>query len=157
MGIGINVDYILEAMSANSPKYTEQHVSYGSKPFIDVIREQEAKFDAGKPRLSLVPPALIEAVGAIRTYGTQKYGDPENWRQVSTERYKDALMRHITAWLRDPESVDEESGYRHLWHAACNIAFILEVEHEQSRAKTAIGKTKTSDTVGENGPIGSRG
>ena len=121
-----------------------------------VLEHQRAKADAGKPRLSLVPPAIIEAVGAIRTYGTEKYGDPENWRKVSKERYKDALLRHITAWMRDPEGIDEESGYPHLWHAACNIAFILEVEHEQSRAATTVGKTEKHDAVREDGPAGSR-
>lgn len=59
---------------------------------------QQAKADAGKPRLSLVSPYLIEAVGMVRTYGTEKYGDSENWREVDPERYKDALMRH---WVAD--------------------------------------------------------
>ena len=89
---------------------------------------QLAKHDAGKPRLGLVPPAIIEAVGAVRTYGTKKYGDPENWRNVEKWRYVDALMRHLCAWLRDPKAVDKESGLPHLWHAACNIAFILEMD-----------------------------
>jgi hypothetical protein len=93
-----------------------------------------AKHDEGKPRLSLVPPALIEAVGRVRTYGTQKYGgDPENWRQVEPCRFKDALMRHLCEYLRDPESVDEESGLPHLEHLACNVAFLLEFENLQRR------------------------
>jgi hypothetical protein len=91
----------------------------------------QCKSDAGKPRLALVPPGLIEAAGAIRTYGTQKYGDPENWRQVEPWRYKDALMRHLCAYLRDPAGVDEESGYPHLWHLACNVAFLIEMERSQ--------------------------
>ena len=40
------------------------------------------KFDSDKPRLDLVPPELIEAVGAVRTYGVQKYGDGESWKKV---------------------------------------------------------------------------
>lgn len=43
---------------------------------------QQAKADHGKPCPSLVPVSLIEAVTAIRMYGSQKYGDPENWRKV---------------------------------------------------------------------------
>ena len=89
---------------------------------------QEAKADAGKPRLSLVPPAIIEAVGRVRTYGTEKYGDPDNWRKVEPERYRDALMRHTCAWLRNPDGIDEESGLQHLEHMACNIAFLLEMK-----------------------------
>lgn len=32
----------------------------------------ELKFDDNKPRLDLVPPELIEAVGKVRTYGVKK-------------------------------------------------------------------------------------
>ena len=92
---------------------------------------QEAKADAGKPRLSLVPPAVIEAVGRVRTYGTEKYGDPDNWRKVEPERYRDALIRHICAWMRNPHAVDKESGLPHLEHIACNVAFLLEMECEK--------------------------
>lgn len=92
------------------------------------MNKQDAKADGGKARLSLVPPSIIEAVGRVRTYGTEKYGDPENWRQVEPERYRDALMRHICAYLRDPDGVDPESGLPHLEHVACNVAFLLEME-----------------------------
>lgn len=92
------------------------------------MNKQEAKADAGKPRLALVPPAIIEAVGRVRTYGTEKYGDPENWRKVEPERYRDALMRHLCAYLRDHHSRDAESGLLHLEHVACNVAFLLEME-----------------------------
>lgn len=88
------------------------------------------KQDDGKPRLDLVPPAIIEAVGAIRTYGVKKYGDNTNWEKVEPERYKAAMMRHLCKYLRDEQSVDEESGLLHLWHAACNIAFLCELEKE---------------------------
>lgn len=89
-----------------------------------------AKADRDKPRLDLVPPGIIEAVGAIRTYGTEKYGDPENWRRVEPERYTAALMRHLCGFLRDPQGRDQESGYLHLWHMACNVAFLVEMYSE---------------------------
>ena len=81
-----------------------------------------------KARLSLVPPGIIEAVGEVRTFGTEKYGCPENWRTVEPELYVDALMRHLVRYLRDPKAVDEESGLSHLWHMACNAAFLIEME-----------------------------
>ena len=87
----------------------------------------EYKYDKDKPRLDLVPPILIEVVGEIMTYGLNKYGE-DNWKQVDPKRYKAAMMRHLCAYLRDPESVDEESEYPHLWHLACNVAFLLELE-----------------------------
>lgn len=90
----------------------------------------ECKHDNGKPRLDLVPPGIIEAVGHIRTYGTEKYGENTNWEKVEPERYRAAMMRHLVEYLRDFESVDKESGLPHLWHMACNIAFLIELEGE---------------------------
>lgn len=89
--------------------------------------DQQAKSDAGKPRPTLVPVSLIEAVTAIRMYGNAKYHDPENWRQVEPQRYRDALCRHWLAYLKG-EKCDQESGLPHLWHLACNVAFLIEME-----------------------------
>ena len=94
---------------------------------LDIAR-QEAKADAGKARLTLVPRQIIWDIAAIREYGNRKYGDPENWRTVEIERYRDAAYRHWLAYLDDPQGVDEESGLPHLWHLACNIAFLCEME-----------------------------
>lgn len=94
----------------------------------------EAKADNGKPRPTLVPISLIDAVTAIREYGTQKYGDSENWKKVEMQRYRDALYRHWLAYLRG-EKKDPESGYSHLWHLACNAAFLIEMEENVEDSK----------------------
>ena len=107
-------DYIMQLHCNDTAKQRAMHCN------------DDAKDDFGKPRLSLVPPAIIEAVGRVRTFGVEKYRDPENWRNVSPERYVDALMRHLCAYLRDPDATDAESGLPHLEHVACNIAFLLE-------------------------------
>lgn len=91
-------------------------------------KNQEAKADAGKPRLSLVPMKILEAIARVREYGTAKYHDPDNWKKVELSRYRDALLRHIVAYIDDPHGVDAESGLPHLWHAACNMAFIVSME-----------------------------
>lgn len=91
---------------------------------------QLCKHDAGKPRLSLVPVAIIEAVGRVRTFGAKKYGANESWMQVSPDRYKDALMRHLCDYLRNPSGVDAESKLPHLEHVACNVAFLLEMDRK---------------------------
>lgn len=88
---------------------------------------QDAKADEGKPRPTLVPPSLMKAVTAVREYGTRKYKDPDNWKKVSAERYRDAVYRHWLAYL-DGEKMDQESGLPHLWHIACNVAFLIEME-----------------------------
>ena len=89
--------------------------------------DQTAKADAGKLPLTLVPTNLIRAVAVVRAYGTKKYKDPDNWLRVSKERYRDAAYRHWLAYLDDPEAVDPESGIPHLYHLACNIAFLIEL------------------------------
>ena len=93
---------------------------------------QEAKADAGKLRLTLVPVKLINAVAAVREYGCKKYSDPENWKRVEPQRYRDALYRHWTAYL-DGEKRDPESGLPHLWHVACNAAFLIALEWDDDK------------------------
>ena len=91
--------------------------------------DQQAKADLGKPCPSLCPVSLIEAVTAVRMYGTQKYGDPDNWKQVEPDRYHQAMLRHILAAWNDPYRIDPESGLPHIAHVATNIAFLLEVRY----------------------------
>ena len=100
-----------------------------------VEESQKAKADNGKPRLSLVPRRIIWDIAAIREYGNKKYGDPENWRKVEPERYRDAAFRHFLAYLDDPYGVDEESGLPSLWHLACNLAFLCDLEDELIEAE----------------------
>lgn len=96
-------------------------------------KDQGAKADAGKPRLTLVPPQIIWDIAKIREYGNKKYGDPDNWKRVEIERYRDAAYRHFLKYLEDPDSVDEESGLKHLWHLACNIAFLCDMEARKEK------------------------
>lgn len=90
--------------------------------------DQTAKADNGKLKLTLVPSEIIRDIAAVRMYGNDKYGDPENWRTVEPERYRDAMYRHLLAYIDNPFSVDEESGLPHLWHLACNVAFLCEFD-----------------------------
>lgn len=92
------------------------------------INDQTAKCDAGKPKLTLVPRKIIYAIARVREYGNAKYGDPENWKTVEKKRYRDAAFRHFMAYLDNPTGVDMESQLPHLWHLACNIAFLCEME-----------------------------
>lgn len=92
---------------------------------LDAKMEQSAKADAGKFRPSLLEPELFEEVAKIREYGVEKYGDKDNWKNVSADRYHDALLRHALACLHDVYAVDEESGLLHLSHICCNAMFLL--------------------------------
>lgn len=101
--------------------------------FDPVNPNQTAKADAGKARLSLVPFEIVYCIARVREYGTIKYHDPNNWKQIEPSRYVDALLRHILAFAEDNQSIDAESGLPHLWHAACNLAFLCEMLKEEYR------------------------
>ena len=102
--------------------------------------DQVAKADYGKEQLTLVPRRIIHDICIIRMYGNKKYGDPENWREVAPERYRDAAYRHFLSYLDDPYGVDKESGLPHLWHLACNIAFLCEMEDKKQTHTTMVNK-----------------
>ena len=103
------------------------------KPIVEFLNKEvdyHAKSDYGKAKLSLCPRRIIWDVSAIREYGNNKYpdGGPDNWRGVAAQRYRDAAYRHFLRYLDDPTSIDFESGLPHLWHLACNVAFLCEME-----------------------------
>lgn len=94
------------------------------------MANQKIKADAGKPKVSLVPPQIIYDIARVREYGNKKYpeGGPDNWREVEIQRYRDAAYRHLLKYIEYPHDVDAESGLPHLWHLACNVAFLCELE-----------------------------
>ena len=120
----------------------------------DKMGSQAAKHDEGKAQVSLVPTKIIYAIARIREYGTEKYGDPENWRQVEPQRYRDAMYRHLLAYIDDPHGIDEESGLPHLWHLACNVAFLCELDDVEEltpidKAKQIVESTADTDEIQE--------
>lgn len=98
------------------------------------MNNQEIKRDAGKPMMCLLPPEALEALGAVLTFGAEKYS-ANSWRQVEKERYVSALLRHMCKYMKDPKSVDEESGLPHIWHVLCNAAFLTALEDKQEAGK----------------------
>lgn len=105
------------------------------------MNNQSAKADNGKPKLSLVPTEIINCIAKCREFGTAKYHNPDNWKDVEKERYIDAAYRHWIKYVEDNNSVDEESGLPHLYHCCCNLAFLCEfdkVEREARETRQAI-------------------
>lgn len=117
-------------MQVTNEELISQGLIYPHSDMCEHNTDQEAKADAGKDRLTLVPTGIIRAIAQVRMYGTDKYGDKDNWRKVSAERYRDAAYRHWLSYLENPFGVDTESGLPHLWHLACNIAFLIEMQGE---------------------------
>lgn len=87
---------------------------------LDHAEEQFMKADAGKNMLSLIDPHFVILLGEILSFGAQKYS-PNNWQLCEdTSRYKDALLRHLYAYLSG-EQLDKESGMSHLGHATFGL------------------------------------
>lgn len=96
-----------------------------------------------KPKISLAEPDILSAISYIREYGDIKYF-PGAWHDVNPFDALDAFGRHTIELLKNPHSLDEESGFPHLWHAACNIAHMIAVWNplflENESVKDAIRK-----------------
>jgi hypothetical protein len=93
------------------------------------------KHDGGKPKLysgvlECFPHAL-SAVAQVTAFGERKY-TKRGWLSVedAERRYKDALIRHLTA----VDGVDQESGYLHLAHVAWNALAVLELHLRNPKA-----------------------
>lgn len=83
----------------------------------------------GKHRPSVVPTSLIKAVATVihnsSTEGGGKY-PMHNWRKgLPWTDVADSATRHIQDFL-DRKDIDKESGLHTLYHAATNIAFLIE-------------------------------
>ena len=100
-----------------------------TEPVENLGEYNEAKFDQGKVRYSLIDPKFLEDVAKVMTMGAEKYSE-ESWKTVPNGkmRYKDALWRHITS-----NGTDDESGISHLAHAACNLMFLHYLENKDDQ------------------------
>jgi len=94
---------------------------------------QTAKADAGKPIYTHVPVGVIKAVEKVRAYGNAKYHSPDNWKQVESQRYWDATVRHVVGAWDDYTAIDPESGLPHIYHALCNLSFLAERMEQDSK------------------------
>jgi len=92
------------------------------------------KYDAGKPRMSLLPMNAITEVAKVMTFGAKKYA-PNGWKSLEdTNRYVDALLRHIAA-LDMGETLDPETGLPHIAHVACNALFLTHFHLEENNGQ----------------------
>ena len=88
------------------------------------------KQDGGKPRLDLIAPELLFGTAEVLRFGTAKYAE-RNWEKgMSWGRCFGAMMRHMWAWWGG-EATDKETGFSHLWHAACCLMFLIAYEQRK--------------------------
>lgn len=81
------------------------------------------KNDEGKLQWSLMPFEQLEDTVRVLMKGAEKYSR-DNWKKCDDiNRYKDALMRHVTAYIKGEER-DPDDNLPHLAHAICNCLFL---------------------------------
>lgn len=99
------------------------------------------KFDEGKPQMSYVARSLMVAIASVMAPGAERYGR-DNWKGGMTwNRPYDALLRHLTSWW-EGETADPDSGKSHLWHAACELMFLIEYEAKGIGKDVRYGEPK---------------
>ena len=94
--------------------------------------EQEAKQTKGKTQWHLMPLKMLEGIINVREFGTTKYKDPNNWKEVDPYYYIDAIIRHANS-LQQGEIIDKESGLHHGHHIACGALFLTELMKEAKK------------------------
>lgn len=94
------------------------------------MMNRATRYNAGKPRMGLLPPSLLKGVAEVMTFGATKY-EVDNWKKgLTDENCLSSCLRHITSYM-DGEVMDKESGLPHIAHAACNLAFMLHFHKEE--------------------------
>lgn len=83
------------------------------------------KRDKSKDRWDLLDLNIIQTIVKILTYGAKKY-TANSWQNLpgARARYYAALMRHMKAY-RAGQRLDSESKKPHIWHAFCNVYFLV--------------------------------
>lgn len=84
-------------------------------------------YDAGKPRVDLIPPGPIVEIGHVFGYGCKKYGD-RNWEEHADSwshgQLAGSIERHLLAY-KGGEDIDPESKRHHLAHLGCDVLMLL--------------------------------
>lgn len=103
------------------------------EPRVVKMIHKGTKYDSKKLKWHLLPFRELIPVIEILMYGAQKY-KPNNWKLVKPkERYFDACMRHLTAWING-EKLDKETGKPHISHAICCLLFLSWHERDEQCA-----------------------
>jgi len=98
------------------------------------------KNDSGKPMMSLIDPAFVVGLADVLTFGAKKYA-PNNWKLAGADddidRIKDALLRHLYAYLGG-EEFDPETNLPHIDHMQCNLMFLRHFDMKHGNDKQSV-------------------
>ena len=82
-----------------------------------------ARYNSGKPDLSLIPLCTLEDEARVWMYGEAKY-KRFNWMKGMAWSVPLACaLRHLAAFQKG-EDIDSESGQSHIAHAMCNLRML---------------------------------
>ncbi len=96
-----------------------------------------------------VPIGALEMALRVFKYGATKY-DKDNWRTppyFSKEKITDSLLRHLFTCIKDPYSVDADSGLCHAYHVLVNAMFLAEYVSNGWFPEMAVPKPKPTPTL----------
>ena len=97
----------------------------------DALHVPGAKDDKAKPMAGVLLDfsRALQTVVDVGTYGAKKY-TRTGWATVpeGSQRYLDAMMRHLLAMDVDQDGLDTETGLPHLAHVAWNALAVLELQ-----------------------------
>lgn len=97
------------------------------------------KNDSGKLQWSLLPFEQVEEVVRVLMNGAEKY-QRDNWKKCDdTNRYVDALLRHVIAYKNGQKNDTGEGGdgLPHLAHAVCNCLFLMWFDANEKSCNTS--------------------
>jgi hypothetical protein len=86
-------------------------------------RDEEKWMNPEPYRFDLVPPTILMEMATVMGRGTRDHS-PDGWRKIGVPTHVGRAMGHLVRWMR------QEVGEDHLAHAACRLAFALELERE---------------------------
>ena len=94
------------------------------------------------------PVLLKNGFANVLHYGAIKYGW-DNWDKLedASNRYWKAFLRHFNEFLIDKDSLDNESGLLHYYHAYANLHFLILLSEKQT------GYNINSDLKGKGNPL----
>lgn len=82
----------------------------------------------------------LEAVNRVLHWGCNERQPPypeTGWKDIPLDKYKQALLRHQSEWMKDPMSLNDESGKLHLAHMATNALILLQRWPEEGKNGSA--------------------
>lgn len=96
-------------------------------------KDYEGKVDGGgfkgvmvhpKTPFELISPVFLDGIAQVLLHGAKKYAR-NNWmRGMSWTTVFGSILRHLFDWFRG-KKVDSDSGLPVLFHAACELMFLI--------------------------------